>query len=218
MKHFTALWWRCIKQKPTSMPHSKGRQCLRKGWENPSRISFLTDGWIKSEELQLGSPHLYQMEEDFHSSTDRLVPTFILSMMSKLLTFIINWWIQNSMNLTAEGSRHLLLSLCRSAVLVQFNSALFSRFTRVKLSCLLDGGSYEFGERNMFQINSSCSSDFLVVVTPMTLGIFWLFIGSHFWALEAAYRPSHTGSTATLWSPETKNPDLLILRLKTCDV
>lgn len=140
MKHFTALGWRSVKRKPTSVPHSKGRQRLRKGWENPSRFSFLTDGWIKSDELQLGSSHSYQREEDLHSgtlthsSTDGMVPTPMLSMMSKLLAFIINWWIQNSMNLAAEGSRHLLLSLRRSESLVQFNSALCSGFTRVKLS------------------------------------------------------------------------------------
>lgn len=194
------------------MPHSKGRQRLRKGWENPSRIFFLTDGWIKSDELQLGSSHFYQMEEDLHSgtlthsSTDRMVPTPVLSMMSKLLAFIINWWIQNSMNLAAEGSRHLLLSLRRSEGLVQFNSALCSGFTRVKLSS--GWWLMNLGRRICFKLTQAVDqTDFLVVITPMTLGIFWLFVGSHFWVLEAAYLRSHTCSTATLWRPEAKNPD-----------
>lgn len=194
------------------MPHSKGRQRLRKGWENSGRISFLTDGGIKSDELQLGSSHFYQMEEDLHSgtlthsSTDRMVLTPMLSMMSKLLAFIINWWIQNSMNSVAEGIRHSLLSLHRSEGLVQFNSALCLGFTRVKLS---SGWWFmNLGRGIRFKLTQAVDqTDFLVVVTPMTLGICWLFVGSHFWFLEAAYLSSHTCSTATLWRPEAKNPD-----------
>lgn len=163
------------------------------------------------------------MEEDLHSgplthsSTDGLVPTPILSMMSKLLAFIINWWIQNRMNLAAEDSRHLLLSLCSLEVLPQFNSALCLGFTRVKLSCLLDSGSYEFGKRNMFQINLSCWSNWFPCTYNTNnpghlLALRWESLLGSGGCLSPGSHLQHSYSL----KPRSKESRSYILRLKTC--